>query len=234
MKRALFGAAILWVFVLFLVVPQAIHAIPITGNTAASTEGLGNFTGTLTYTYTDGFSATLRVQLTNTTFVGWGGFLTGFVFNKPYPIIPVIVRSDSHPSFHLLGVSGSDNSISAPPFGDFDIGAALGADFLGSGSPNAGIAAGATGIFEFLFTGTDLDSLTDQSFVDLSSENGDESAFFLARFRGIETGAGSDKVPGIVTTAAAPVPEPATLLLLGSGLIALAALGRKKFFKKNR
>ena len=198
-------------------------SVNIAANTAGSTSGLGDFTGVLEYFYDNSNSAIgqLVVNLTNTTPVG-GGYLTGFLMNNPDPITSITGFSAPNATWQQLNLT--NNGLSGNPFGDFDFGAALGGGFLGGGSPNNGIAVSSTGTFTFAFAGSALNNLTTLSFVqalstDPSSAYGPE--FFLARFRGIDFGAGSDKVPAVV------VPLPGTLLLLGSGILGLMGFRKK-------
>ena len=158
------------------------------------------------------------VKLTNTS-AGRDLFITGFVFNNPGGIAGVTL-SPTDIDFGLLGLS--NDGISAPPFGDFDIGASTGEGFLGSGNPNEGIGAGSMESFTFALIGNGLNSLDENSFVSALSSNprGGGAQFFAVRFRVITIGAGSDKVPA---TPGTPIPEPGTLLLIGTGLVGLGA-----------
>lgn len=162
-------------------------------------EGLGSFSGSIGYA-----SNVLTISLTNDLASAAGGKITGLVFNIDGNATASLA-STTYASFADLGTSPS-----AAPFGTFEAGAAMGGSWLGGGSPNAGIARGATGVFTFNVTGADAGSLTASSFIGGSGVN------FAVRFRGFE-GGGSDKTAGHV------VPAPASLALLG-----LAAVGIRR------
>lgn len=182
--------------------PALADIINISGDVGNSTEQTGaTFSGTISYLFNGGSSGTAVISLINETPPAVGGFLTGFVFNidSTDGAASATLTSASNPLFLDTG------SESAAPFGMFDAGAALGANWLGGGSPTGGLAVGQTGSFTFSVIAADTSSLSASSFL-----NGPNEFNFAVRFRGL-TGGGSDKVP---------VPAPASLaaVVLGGGI----------------
>jgi MYXO-CTERM domain-containing protein len=177
--------------------------IQFTSDTINSTEGLGAFEGSLDY---DPTQARLTISITNTSSSENGGFITGLAFRvgSDDPSVSAIMTTATEP-FVGLGVN------EASPFGNFLAGVALGGDWLGGGSPQDGIAVGATGTFEFAITATDAAMLTALDFMDVPSLVGPD---FIVRFRGFGDG-GSDKVPA----------RPDEIVPAPGGLIVLAAAG---------
>ncbi|MDP3936763.1 MAG: PEP-CTERM sorting domain-containing protein, partial [Deltaproteobacteria bacterium] len=106
---------------------------------------------------------------------------------------------------------------------------------INGGKPSEGIDPGFKGTFVFGITGTDLDMLNINSFLALLSEgksNEAGSEGFIVRFQGVGTnGEGSDYAPPDGEFPPQNIPEPATLLLLGTGLAHLAGFGRKRLRK---
>lgn len=194
----------------------------ITGDTANSESGLGDFSGSITYSAADASNATLVVILTNTSPLANGGFLTAFVLNNPGDLITGIGLTSTSATFDTLLFS--NDNVNGSPFGQFDFGATTQGSFNGGGPPSNGLGVGASATFTFALTGSSLDTLDESSFQNTLSVPpgaGQGVQFFAARFRGFEDG-GSDKVPAMVTA----IPEPASIVMLAvagvpAGLVVL-------------
>lgn len=189
----------------------------------AFSSGLGAFTGTLSYVPQTSSLGVLSITLTNTSPEANGGFITGFVFDVAGadPLGAGTLATTTNSSFLNTGNEPGN------PYGTFDAGAALGASFLGGGSPNVGIAIGASATFTFNITAFDAGSLTSASFLGTEAEPG-----FIVRLRGFNNG-GSDKVPAWVRTptggggqgGGATVPLPSAALAAGGTLLLTLGAG---------
>jgi len=176
--------------------------INIVADTNNSTEGLGDFSGTLQYDYQMGDMGLLTLIINNTSDEANGGWITGIIFN--------FASSDENATADLADATYPfDNAPgqSGVPFGDpYMGGAALGGEWLDGGDPRLGIGVDESGTFIFDITATDAGLLTAGSFL-----QGPYDFNFLVRFRGFENG-GSDKVPAL--------PAPGAIALLGLGALA--------------
>ena len=185
--------------------------VDIQGVIAASEEQTGaTYSGSLEYSFIGGSTGELKVSLTNDSPASVGGFLTGFLFRAD-AVTGASLISANPTAFEDTG-AGSGAS-----FGTFDGGAALRGNFLGGGSPSAGLGIGESGMFVFSITSASASTISAMDFLG-SLDDPHTTTGFLVRFRGLDDG-GSDKVPGGGFEVVVPLPGAGALAAVGLALV---------------
>ncbi len=202
-----------------LAAPRQTSAAPLLLTLAGVNDPSLGATALLTY---DPLLALLSLDITNTSAL-YDPRVTSFGFNTPTAVTGISSFLSSPAgwtySFNLNGINTPGQ------FGFYDAASLTGPNFNG-GKPNLGIAIGNTNRFEFTFSGNNLGSLTEASFLNLSYDPAggpqESQQAFIARFQRVGLdGNGSD-------VAIVAVPEPATVTLTGLGLLVLAAHRRRR------
>lgn len=166
-----------------------------------STEGIGRFEANLSYSYSGGTSATIAITLTNTTDLSLRGYITALALNPNGAASGMSFVSSTNAAFVNI-----PSPVSAPPFGDFAVGAGLNGSFLGSGNPALGIeAGGGSAVFTFTLTGSE----SALAALDAETALSQTGYAMIVRFRG-GAGGWSDKVVGCA------LPAPGALAILGA------------------
>jgi hypothetical protein len=162
------------------------------------------YQGSMQWSYTSGSTATITVQLTNTSSVT--AYLSAFVVGMADPSF-VVTQTAAPTAFNQL----SGNGLKAAPFGDYDWGSASTSSFNGGGTGNTGLARGQSGTWTFSVSGAAASLAAVNS---AAVFNGANQWDFVARIKGMSVGPGSEKLTSALMGTAMPSPAALSVLAI--------------------